>query len=72
MKIEYSDKDFWKNYMIDCLGVEQIDKWENYVEIEQIDSENKKYVPFERAHFPTDIETYIKWTQEVHLFLQNK
>ena len=36
-----------------------------------IKSENKKYVPFEGAHFPTDRETYIKWTQEVHLFLQN-
>ena len=38
MKIEYSDKDFWKNYMINWFGEELIDKWEKYVEIKQIDS----------------------------------
>ncbi|MFO8067397.1 MAG: alpha/beta hydrolase [Bacteroidales bacterium] len=38
MKIEYSDKDFWKNYMINWFGAELIDKWEKYVEVKQIDS----------------------------------
>ena len=38
MKIEYLDKDFWKNYMINWFGAELIDKWEKHVEIEQIDS----------------------------------
>ena len=37
---------------------------------ERIKSENKKYVSFEGAHFPTDRETYVKWTNEVHNFLQ--
>lgn len=38
MKIDYSGKDFWKNYMINWFGEELIDKWGKYVEIKQIDS----------------------------------
>lgn len=38
MRIDYSDKDFWKNYMINWFGEELIEKWEKCVEIEQIDS----------------------------------
>ncbi|PID62367.1 MAG: hypothetical protein CR986_01660 [Ignavibacteriae bacterium] len=35
---EYSDKDFWKNYMINWFGYELIEKWEEYVEVKLIDS----------------------------------
>lgn len=38
MKIDYSNKNFWKNYMINWFGEELIEKWEKYVEIRQIDS----------------------------------
>ena len=42
MRIEYSGKDFWKNYMINWFGEELIEKWEKYVEIKQIDSARGK------------------------------
>ncbi len=42
MKKEYSDKDFWKNYMYGYFGEDLINKWEKYVEIKQIDSINGK------------------------------
>ncbi len=38
MNKEYSDKDFWKNYMLNWFGEELIAKWEKYAEIKQIDS----------------------------------
>lgn len=38
---------------------------------EKIKSENKKIVLFKGAHFPTDKQTYLKWTNEVNLFLKD-
>jgi len=40
MKIEYTDKDFWKNYMINWFGAELITKWENIVEVKKLNSIN--------------------------------
>ncbi len=42
MKIEYSGKDFWKNYMVNWFGTDLIDFWEKHVELKQIDSINGK------------------------------
>ncbi len=42
IKEKYSGKEFWKNYMINWFGDELIDKWEQSVELKQIDSANGK------------------------------
>lgn len=42
MRIEYSGKDFWKNYMTNWFGEELINKWERNVEIKQITSTKGK------------------------------
>ncbi len=36
----------------------------------KIKSTNKKYISFQGAHFPTNKETYLHWSNEVKLFLQ--
>jgi len=36
----------------------------------KLKSENKKYIRFEGAHFPTDKESYIKWGEEVDRFIK--
>ncbi len=38
MKQVFTDKDFWKNYMVNWFGRELIEKWEKYAEIKQIES----------------------------------
>jgi len=42
MKIDYRGKDFWKNYMVNWIGQELIEKWEKNVDVSQIDSVNGK------------------------------